>query len=148
MKERVLDVELAYLPVKGQCDGEDDTDLGRFHNRNERLIEVDVGGLREATKNLTSHVALKRSASVDLVVLAGDNVGLGRRVHEVPRVVGYEGNILDLHDVEPIGFPQRHPNRSRGRRSDIMEVEALTRLNDRASATTSHHGVRLRENGQ
>jgi hypothetical protein len=48
MEERVLDVELVYLPVKGQCDREDDADLDWFHNQNERLIKIDVGGLREA----------------------------------------------------------------------------------------------------
>ena len=40
VEEGVLDVELASAPVKGDGDGEDDADRGRFDDRAEGLVEV------------------------------------------------------------------------------------------------------------
>jgi hypothetical protein len=51
VEEGVLDIELASLPFKGEREGEDDTDHGRFDNRTECLIEVNALLLRETTKH-------------------------------------------------------------------------------------------------
>jgi hypothetical protein len=47
VEEGIFDVELATLPFKGERDGQDDVDHGRFDNRTERLVEVNALLLRE-----------------------------------------------------------------------------------------------------
>jgi hypothetical protein len=59
VEEGVLDVELASLLFKGERDGEDDTDHGRFDNRTERLVEVNALLLREAVKHPACFVAVE-----------------------------------------------------------------------------------------
>jgi hypothetical protein len=61
VEEGILDVELASLPFKGERNGEDDADRGRFDNRTERLIEVNALLLREVVKHPTCFVAVERA---------------------------------------------------------------------------------------
>jgi hypothetical protein len=49
VEEGVLDVELASLPFKGERDGEDNADRGRFDIQTECLIVVNALLLRETT---------------------------------------------------------------------------------------------------
>jgi hypothetical protein len=75
VEEGVLDVELASLPFKGERDGEDDTDRGRFDNQTEHLVEVNALLLRETAKHPTFFVAVEGTIGLQLVVkdpLAGD----------------------------------------------------------------------------
>jgi hypothetical protein len=94
MEEGVLDVELASIPFKGECDGEDNADRGQFDNRTECLIEVNVLLLRETVKHPTYFVAVERAIGLQLVAKdAGDEVGVPRRRHEIPSVVTKESTI-------------------------------------------------------
>jgi hypothetical protein len=84
VEEGVLDVELASLPFKGERDGEDDADRGRFDNPTERLIKVNALLLREIAKHPSCFVAVERAIGLQLVAkdpLAGDDVGVPRRRH-------------------------------------------------------------------
>ena len=77
VEEGVLDVKLASLLFKGDGDGEDDADRGRFDNRTEGLIEVDALLLRETAKHPSCFVAVKRAIGFELVAedpLAEDDV--------------------------------------------------------------------------
>jgi hypothetical protein len=81
VEEGILDVELASLPFKGERDGEDDADHGRFDNRTEP-IKVNALLLRETAKHPVCFLAVKRAIRLHLVVkdpLAGDDVGVPRR---------------------------------------------------------------------
>jgi hypothetical protein len=96
VEEGVLDVELASLPFKGERDGEDDADRGRFDNRTERLIEVNALLLRETAKHPACFVAVEGAIGLQLVAkypLVGDDVGVPRRRHEIPSVVAEESTI-------------------------------------------------------
>jgi hypothetical protein len=90
VEEDVLDVELASLPFKGERDGEDDADHGRFDNQTERLVKVNTLLLRETAKHPACFVAVEGAIGLQLVAkdpLAGDDVGVPRRRNEIPSVV-------------------------------------------------------------
>jgi hypothetical protein len=94
VEEGILDVELASLPFNGERDGEDDADRGRFDNRTECLIEVNVLLLREAAKHPACFVAVEGAIGLQLVAkdpLAGDDVGVPRRRHEIPSIYHCRG---------------------------------------------------------
>jgi hypothetical protein len=110
VEEGVLDIELASLPFKGECDGEDDTDRGRFDNRTERLIKVNAFLLRETVKDPSCFVVVKRAIGLHLVAkdaIAEDDVGVPRRRHEIPSVVAEESTILLGHSLKPVGILKR-----------------------------------------
>jgi hypothetical protein len=110
VEEGVLDVELESLPFKGERDGEDDVDRGRFDNWTEHLVEVNAVLLREATKHPACFVAVERAIGLQLVVkdpLARDDVGVTRRRHEIPSVIAEESTILLGHSLEPVGILER-----------------------------------------
>jgi hypothetical protein len=67
MEEGVLDVKLAYPPVEGEGDREDDVDGGRFDNRDEGLVEFDAVLLRKTVKDPTSLVAVENTVGLELV---------------------------------------------------------------------------------
>jgi hypothetical protein len=110
VEEGILDVELPSLPFKGERDGEDDTDRGRFDNRTERLVEVNALLLRETAKHPACFVAVEGAIGLQLVAkdpLAGDDVGILRRRHEIPSVIAEESTILLGHSLEPVGILER-----------------------------------------
>jgi hypothetical protein len=146
MKERVLDIELPYLPVAGEHDGEDDPDGGEFNNRVEGLVEVDVVFLRETAQDPTDFIVVKRTIRLELVLknpFASDNVGVGSREHKSPRVVGEESAILISHGREPVRVFESTSNGLQNRRGSSgrgnMEVETLAWADDLASLSSSHH---------
>jgi hypothetical protein len=103
----VLDVELASLPFKGERDGEDNADRGRFDNQTECLVEVNALLLRETAKHPVCFVAVEGAIGLQLVAkdpLAGDDVGVPRRRHEILSVVTEESMILLGHSLEPVGI--------------------------------------------
>jgi hypothetical protein len=107
VEEGVLDVELASLPFKGERDGEDDADRGRFDNRTECLVKVNILLLRETAKHPTCFVAVERAIGLQLVAkdpLAKDDVGVPRRRHEIPSVVAEDNTILHDHSLKPVGI--------------------------------------------
>jgi hypothetical protein len=67
VEEGILDVELASLPFKGKRDGEDDADCGRFDNRTERLVKVNVLLLRKIANHPACFVAVERATGLQLV---------------------------------------------------------------------------------
>jgi hypothetical protein len=147
MEEGVLDVELASLPFKGECDGEDDTDRGRFDNWTKRLIKVNTLLLRETAKHPSCFVAVEGSIGLQLVAkypLAGDNVGIPRRRHEIPSVVATESTILLGHSLEPVGILERRTCEEGNRRVPVdrsMQVKPLTGRDMYAGgATCAMHG--------
>jgi hypothetical protein len=110
VEEGVLDVELASLPFKGERDGEDNADCGRFDNRTEHLVEVNALLLRETAKHPACFVAVEGAIGLQLMVkypLAGDVVGVPRRRHEIPSVVAEESTILLGHSLKPVGILER-----------------------------------------
>jgi hypothetical protein len=116
VEEGVLDVELASLPFKGERDGEDDVDRGRIDNWTECLIEVNALVLRETVKHPACFVAVEGAIGLHLMVkdpLAGDNVGIPRRRHEIPSVVAEKSTILLGHSLEPVGILERRHMRRR-----------------------------------
>jgi hypothetical protein len=132
VEEGVLDVELASLPFKRERDGEDDADRGRFDNRTERLVEVNALLLRETTKHPACFVAVEGAIGLQLVAkypLAGDDVGVLRRRHEIPSVVAVESTILLGHGLEPVGILERRTCGGGNRRVPVdrsMQVKPLT----------------------
>jgi hypothetical protein len=112
VEEGVLEVELASLPFKGERDGEDNADRGWFDNRTESLVEVNALLLRETAKHPACFVAVEGATRLQLVAkdtLAGDDVGVQRRRHEIPSVVAEESTILLGHSLEPVGILERRP---------------------------------------
>jgi hypothetical protein len=132
VEEGILDIELASLPFKGECDGEDDTDRGQFDSRTERLIEVNTLLLRETAKHPVCFVAVEGAIGLHFVVkdpLAGDDVGVPRRRHEIPSVIAKESMILLGHSLEPVGILERHTCGGGNRRfpdDRSMQVKLLT----------------------
>jgi hypothetical protein len=131
VEEGVLDVELASLPFKGDRDGEDDADRGRFDNRTERLVKVNALLLREAAKHPTCFVAVEGAIGLQLVAkdpLARDDVGVPRRRHEIPSVVAEDSTILLGHSLEPVGILERRTCGGGNRRVPVyrsMQVKPL-----------------------
>jgi hypothetical protein len=81
-------------------------DHGRFDNRTERLIKVNTLLLREAAKHPTCFVAVEGAIGLQLVAkdpLAGDDVGIPRRRHEIPSVIAEESTILLGHSLNQLG---------------------------------------------
>ena len=151
VEEGVLDVKLASLPFKGDGDGEDDADRGRFDNRTEGLIEVDALLLRETAKHPACFVAVKRAIGLELVAedpLAGDDVGVSRRRHEIPSVVAEESAVLRGHSIEPVRILESSTCGSRNRRVPAdrsMQVKPLTGWDaDAGGATRAMQGRRRR----
>jgi hypothetical protein len=151
MEEGVLDVELASLPFKGERDGEDDADRGRFDNQTECLVEVNALLLREATKHPACFIAVERAIGLQLVSedpLSGDDVGIPRRRHEIPSVVSEESTILLGHSLEPVEILERRTCGGGNRRVPIdrnMQVKLLTgRDMDAGGAARAMHGRRGR----
>jgi hypothetical protein len=104
MEEGILDVELAYPPVEGESDGEDDADGGRFDNRAEGLVEVDAVLLRKTAKDPASLVEVENTVGLELVAkhpFAGDDVHVSRG-NEVSCVVREEGAVLVHHGGESV----------------------------------------------
>jgi hypothetical protein len=146
MKEHVLDVELPYLPVAGERDGEDDPDDGRFNNRAEGLVEVDAVFLRETAQDPTGFIAVKRTIRLELVPknpFAGDDVGVGGREHKISRVVGEKTAILISHGRELVRVFESTSNGLRNRRRSSgggnVEIETLARADDLVGLSSSHH---------
>jgi hypothetical protein len=147
VEEGVLDVELASLPFKGEHDGEDDTNYGRFDNQTECLVEVNALLLRETTKHPACLVAVERAIGLQLVAkdpLPGNDVGVPRRRYEIPSVIADESTILLGHSLEPVGILERHTCGEGNRRVPIdrnMQVKPLTgRDMDAGGATHAMHG--------
>jgi hypothetical protein len=67
VEEGVLDVELASHPFKGERDGEDDVDRGRFDNQTKCLVEVNTFLLRETAKHPACFVAVEGAIGLQLV---------------------------------------------------------------------------------
>jgi hypothetical protein len=147
VEEGVLDVELSSLPFKGERDGEDDADRGRFDNWTKRLVEVNALLLRETTKHPACFVAVEGAIGLQLVVkdpLAGDDVGILRRRHEIPSVVAKESTILLGHSLEPVGILERRTCGGGNRRVHVdrsMQVKPLMGRDMYAGgATRAMHG--------
>jgi hypothetical protein len=147
VEEGILDVELASLPFKGECNGEDDVDRGRFDNRTERLVEVNALLLRETAKHPACFVAVERAIGLQLVAkdpLPENDVGVPRRRHEIPSVVTEESTILLGHSLEPVGILERITCGGGNRRVPIdrnMQVKPLTGRNmDAGGAAHAMHG--------
>jgi hypothetical protein len=147
MEEGILDVELASLPFKGESDGEDDADRGRFDNRTERLIEVNALLLRETAKHPACFVAVEGAIGLQLVAkdpLVRDNVGIPRIRHEIPSVVAEESTILLGHSLKPVGILERRTCGGGNRRVPVdrsMQVKPLTGRDMYAGgATRAMHG--------
>jgi hypothetical protein len=64
MEECVLDIKLASLPFKGERDGEDEADHGRFDNQAECLVTVNAFLSRETAKHPTCFVAVERAIRI------------------------------------------------------------------------------------
>jgi hypothetical protein len=132
MEEGVLDVKLASPPFKGERDGEDDADHGRFDNRTERLIEVNALLLREIAKHPACFVAVEGAIGLQLVAkdpLAGHDVGVPRRRHEILSVVSEESTIILGHSLEPVGILERRTCGGGNQRVPVdrsMQVKPLT----------------------
>jgi hypothetical protein len=58
---------MASLPIKGERDGEDDANHGRFDNRTEHLVEVNALLLGETTKHLACFVGVERAIGLQLM---------------------------------------------------------------------------------
>jgi hypothetical protein len=147
MEEGVLDIELASLLFKGECDEEDDADRGRFDNRTKYLIEVNALLLRESVKHPACFVAVEGAIRLQLVAkdpLARDNVGVSRRRHEIPSVIVEESTILLRHSLEPVGIVERRMCKGGNRRVPFdgnMQVKPLTEREMYAGgATRVMHG--------
>jgi hypothetical protein len=147
VEEGVLDIELASLPFKGERDGEDDADRGRFDNRTEHLIEVNALLLRETVKDPTCFVAVEGGIGLQLVAkdpLAGDDVGVPRRRHKIPSVIAKESTILLGHSLKPVGILERRTCERGNRRVPIdrsMQVKPLMGRDMYAGgATRAMHG--------
>jgi hypothetical protein len=131
MEEGILEVKLASLPFKGERDGEDDADRGWFDNWTECLVEVNALLLRETAKHLACFVAVEGAIGLQLVAkypLAGHDVGVPRRRHEIPSVVAEESTILLGHSLEPVGILERRTCGGGNRRVPIdrsMQVKPL-----------------------
>jgi hypothetical protein len=147
MEEDVLDIELASLPFKGERDGVDDANRGRFDNQTKHLIEVNALLLRETMKHPACFVAVERAIGLQLVVkdpLAGDNVAILRRRHEIPSVITEESMILLGHSLEPVGILELRTCGGGNQRVPIdrsMQLKPLTGRNMYAGgAAHAMHG--------
>jgi hypothetical protein len=147
VEEGVLDIELASLPFKGERNGENDADRGRFDNRTEHLIEVNALLLREIAKHPACFVAVEGAIGLQLVAkdpLARDDVGVLRRRREIPSVVAEESTILLGHSLEPLGILERRTCGGGNWRVPIdrsMQVKPLTGRDMYAKGTThAMHG--------
>jgi hypothetical protein len=147
MEEGILDVKLASLLFKGERDGEDDVDHGRFDNRIECLIKVNALIPRETVKHPACFVAVERAIGLQLVAkdpLAGDDVGVPRRRHEIPSVVAKESMILLGHILELFGIRERRTCEGGNRRVPVdrnIQVKPLTgRDMDAGGAARVMHG--------
>ena len=81
MKKGVLHIELVDRPAAGGGDAEDDTNGGRFDNRIERLVVVDVVALSEAADQLAGLVTGESAVGVEFMLinlLARHNIGTWR----------------------------------------------------------------------
>jgi hypothetical protein len=131
VEEGVLDIELTSLPFKGERDGWDNADHGRFDNRTECLVQVNTFLLRETVKHPACFVAVERAIMLQLVVkdpLAEDNVGIMRRRHKIPSVIAEESMILLGHSLKPVGILERHTCRGGNRQVPVdrsMQVKPV-----------------------
>ena len=81
VKKRILHVKLMNGPAAGGGDAEDDTNGGRFDNRIERLVVVDVVALSEAADQLAGLVTGESAVGVEFMLinlLARHNIGTWR----------------------------------------------------------------------
>jgi hypothetical protein len=147
VEEGVLYIEMASLPFKGEHDGEDDTDRGRFDNRTKCLIEVNALLLGETPKHPTCFVAVEGAIGLQLMAkdpLARDDVGIPWRRHEIPSVVAEESTILLGHSLEPVGILERRTCGGGNQRVPVersMQVKPLMGRNMYAGgATCAMHG--------
>jgi hypothetical protein len=65
---------------------------------------------RETVKHPSCFVAVKRAIELQLVEkdpLAGDDVGVPRRRHNVPSVIAEESMVLHGHNIEPVRILER-----------------------------------------
>jgi hypothetical protein len=115
------------------------------------LVEVNAFLLRETVKHPACFVAIERAIGLQLVAkdpLAGYDVGIPRRRHEIPSVVAEESTILLGHSLELVGILERRTCGGGNRRVPVdrnMQVKPLTGMNmDAGGAARAMHGRRGR----
>ena len=151
VEECLLDVELMHWP--SSCCREVDCAHSRwFHHWGERLMEVNVGALGEASNNPSCLAAFQCTVRIQLVLeepLPGDHIGLSGARHKCPRVVVLQGVELFLHRSQPLWVSEHGTDSGRWRcwcrRGGHVHILGIRLVNP--SLRTRDHRVSLRWRG-
>ena len=105
VKKLILHVKLMNGPAAGGGYAEDDTNGGRFDNRTQRLVVVDVVAPSEAADQPAGLVTGEGAVGVEFMLinpLARHNVGTWRSGYKAPCVVVDQGLVLVCHGRPPL----------------------------------------------